>query len=206
MNSRTGRKSIVSEEFFVNSSEQRDYILGLLCTDGYIGKDDYTIQISLSEDDRELLEKISNITNVPLAERKLRKGRTKKLISYRFRNKQIHTYLSSVGITNKKTHSLKLHIPLNNHILRGIFDGDGSVFLNNYNNKIVNIVSASKGFIDQIHDFLEDNKIEISSVKFHNNVFHLNIYRKSEVEKFRKLVYNNATLYMERKYIKFNAV
>jgi len=203
MNNRTGKKSIVNEDLFINKSEFNEYFIGLMATDGYIGKTDYTIQISLK--DKEILEVFSKITNVPIYER-FDKRFNSKIYSYRFRNKNLHKYFSQIGITNNKTKNIKIKIPLTNHILRGIFDGDGSIFKNNYNNNIINIVSASEEFILQIKNYLENNNVRISSLIFHNNVFNINIYKKSEVKNFYNLIYENATLYIERKYIRFNAI
>lgn len=103
MNSRTGRKSIISFEFFSNPSPERDYILGLLCTDGTIGSSDYTISIGLK--DREILESISKLTNVPIYSR-LDKRYNTYMYTWRFRNKQIHKFLLDLGITPNKTKTL----------------------------------------------------------------------------------------------------
>lgn len=203
MNRRTGRKSIVNETLFKERSEFSEYFIGLLCTDGFIGKNDYTIQISLK--DKDILDKISDITNVPIYER-LDKRFDSKLYSYRFRNKQLHQFFSNIGIVNNKTKTLDLSIPLTNNILRGIFDGDGSIYKNSSGNLVVNIVSASETFTNQIKDFIEDNYITISSIKYHKNVFNINIYKQSEVNKFYHLIYTDATLFIDRKYLKFNAV
>lgn len=204
MNNRTGRKSVVDIKFFTEESEQRDYLIGLICTDGCISSSDYGIQITLSEKDKDVLTKISELTNVPIYKR-FDKRFNCNLFSYRFRNKIIYSYLISLGITPKKTRTLSLNLPLTNHMLRGIFDGDGCITFNNCNNPIINIVSASEKFILQIRNFIEDNNIKISSIKYNNNVYNLNIYSKSEVLKFHGFIYLNATLYMERKHIKFNA-
>lgn len=203
INIRTGRTSVVSLDFFTKSSPERDYFIGLLCTDGSIGSTDYGIQIQLN--DKEILEEVGRIINVPVYE-KIDKRYNSKMYMLRFRNKNIHKYLVSIGLTPKKTSTLKLSIPLNNHILRGIFDGDGSIFRNKQGRNIINIVSASKEFTEQIADFLKKSDISVSSVKFRNNVYNINIYRKQEVEKFGWLIYLNATLYINRKYMKFNAV
>lgn len=202
---RHGRKCIVNRDFFLKESEIRDYFIGLMCTDGSIGSSDYTIQIGLQIEDKDILEKISKLTNIPVYERKVTNYNYNSAY-YRFRDKEIHNYFNEIGITSKKTHNLKLNIPLNNHILRGIFDGDGCVHINSYNNLIISIVSASKDFIIQIKDCIESKNIIISSITFHNNVYSLNIYRKKEALKFYNFIYANATLYMNRKYLKFNAV
>lgn len=203
MNNRTGKESIIDKDIFKNTSEFSEYFIGLLCTDGYIGKSDYTIQISLK--DEAILQKISEITNVPIYCRIDKRFHTK-IYSYRFRNKDLHEYFMSIGITTCKTNSLHLKIPITHHILRGIFDGDGSIFKNRKHNNIISIVSASKIFIEQISDFIESFNIKISSVKFHNNVYNLNIYSQVEICKFYNLIYKDATLFIKRKYLKFNAV
>lgn len=203
MNTRTGRKSIVNLDLFLNKTEFSEYFIGMMCTDGYIGKEDYTIQISLK--DREILSKFSEITNIPIYKR-IDKRFNSELYSYRFRNKVLHQYFTNIGIINNKTKTIDLKIPITPHILRGIFDGDGCVYRNNYDNTIVNIVSASEKFILQIKNYLNYNNIDFPSIKFYHNVYSLNIGKKSEVLKFYNLIYANATLYIERKYVKFNAV
>lgn len=204
MNNRTGKKSIVNENIFKSKSEFSEYFIGLMCTDGYMGKSDYTIQISLK--DKEILNRFSTITNIPIYER-LDKRFNSKLYSYRFRNKSLYRYFESIGITNCKTKTIELLIPFTPNILRGVFDGDGCISkINNNTGNKISIVSASKKFIIQIQEYLIESGIKMLPISYYNNIYSINIYKKSEVLKFYNLIYKDATLYIKRKYIKFNAV
>jgi intein/homing endonuclease len=80
------------------------------------------------------------------------------LYSVRFSNKKIHHYLGTLGIVPRKSKIIELKIPLNKHILRGIFDGDGCVRTTNLKSKNpginVTIVSGSKKLFLQLKKYL----------------------------------------------------
>lgn len=67
--------------------------------------------------------------------------------------------------------------------LRGLFDTDGSLYLRRRKEMVVNIKSADKNFLNEIKRALE-------KIEFHPSVSNknLNLYRKSEIQKFFQVI------------------
>jgi hypothetical protein len=123
----------------------------------------------------------------------------------------IITDLKKLGVTPKK--SLIIKFPTNNqvpkellnHFVRGVFDGDGSVF--NYERTINNkkylecgvSITASNFFIDGLYRNLKYGNIyrinngKNSSLSFKN---------KKEIKNILDYIYDDATIFLKRKYEK----
>lgn len=104
------------------------------------------------------------------------------------------------------------------HFIRGYFDGDGTIYVDR-TFLIYNICSINKKFLIQIQDILSKNGIYSSINKEVRkgkkmfvvdhycedckNMYRLFIRRKSELIKFHEFLYNESTIFMERKYNKY---
>lgn len=146
---------------------EKSYILGLIITDGCIrkaGKNSKNICIS-SKDEymlKMIMEKV-------YPEKKLYKdGDNWQAV---WANKNDIQYLERLGITERKTYTVRLpDVDNMSHLLRGIFDGDGCVYKSiTHDNKYgrfytytyVSISSGSHDFLVDIKEFL--SKIGIQS-------------------------------------------
>lgn len=107
--------------------------------------------------------------------------------------------------------SLLLKYPTNlpehlfNHFLRGYFDGDGSIFLKN-NKTIIFELLGTNDFLNAIRDKLEKHlKIRFikNIYKTRSQIVELKTSKKIIVDKILKFLYDNATIYLERKYFKY---
>ena len=174
----TGIQSFVNPEVFFDNSEQANYWIGFLAADGYIGDKEYAVEISTSEKDKEHLRKFAEFTNSKLH---CYMHKRYKVPQYRvkFRNKSVNLYLKSIGVTERKSRNIKLLIPFNFNILRGIIDGDGCIIILSPTRVSVQIASASKEFLEQIREFLSENDINIASITKVNDIFSLNIFKKA---------------------------
>lgn len=178
---------------FNSNSEESFYWLGFLAADGTIHSKSNRILLGSAEKDEKHLEKYSLFV----------KSNIKKVFNKRFnifeirvqfRNKEIKQYLENIGITSNKSKTLELNIPLNSHMLRGVFDGDG------YTRKgIFEIATASEKFAKQIVNFLKENEIHSTNRKLKTGLFIVGVYTKSSAKKLFDLFYKDATIFLERK-------
>lgn len=122
-------------------------------------------------------------------------------------NQYMSNQLSSLGMIPNK--SLVLEFPqwmneeLYSHFIRGYFDGDGYVS-SNYNNAKLSIIST-KSFCEKVKDILyKDLGINACIYLCHKNesttTRTLQISGRNQIKKFLDYIYNNANLYLNRKY------
>lgn len=182
------------ENMFQNETEESYYWIGFLAADGCIHNGGNRISLCSAEKDHNHLIKYSRFVKALV--RKIY-NKTFNLYESRviFRDKAIKDYLLSIGLSPNKTKTLKLNIPLNRHILRGVFDGDGYARKDKGH---FEIATASENFKNQIYNFLQNNNIHCT-VHSSGSVFIIGIYKKEECKKLYKLFYNNATIFLERK-------
>lgn len=182
---KSSRKNhLLKEDFFENiDSEEKAYLLGLLKTDGFIkkGKDNRQSRwgISLKESDKILLEQIKTIINSDsILSKDRRKG--KECYSLEITNEKMCNDLAKYEILPNKTYLLTdIHIEqipeiLQKHYLRGLLDGDGSIFIEKRYNQIgISFTGYSENFvysfqqaIDSILNRKQSNKIQKANAYF----------------------------------------
>lgn len=182
-----GANRIVLENPFVEGDEKSDYWLGFLAADGNLNKSSNAI--TLHQKDLNVLKDYISFLGYSL---RIHKGiRSASLVT--FSNEEVYQYLESQGLTPNKSKTLSLR-RMNRHILRGIFDGDGSV------KKQCKITTGSKMLVGQIVRFLNTEDIP-TYVKPKGNI---NIcwdicIRAEYVPEFYWLLYKDATVYFKRK-------
>jgi hypothetical protein len=207
------RRSIYSidEHYFdVIDDPNKAYILGLLYSDGCNSTDKNEILISLQEEDKYILEKISNLLQCdkPLeySPRHQKCERHKDQYRFRVKNKHMSQTLERLGVVKAK--SLILEFPywmskdLIPHFVRGYFDGDGHI-VNKHGRYGMNII-GTKMLCDGIQNFVE-NELNIVCHCYdsssHNGVtVQLHITKKDMCKKFFDWIYADANLYLTRKH------
>lgn len=129
------RKYTLDESYFDEiNTEAKAYFLGLLYADGYNNEERNCVQISLQEQDKEILELFNKEikSNRPLLFLNLKKYNKNNQNCYRLSisSVKISKRLKELGCLQKK--SFKIIFPtflredLIRHFIRGYFDGDGS--------------------------------------------------------------------------------
>ena len=204
------RKYFLNENYFdCIDTQDKAYLLGLLYADGcnYNGH----ITIRLQERDRDILDKMNSIlcSNRPLRfiDYSSRGNGSQNQYSLDIVNKYMSNQLSSLGMIPNK--SLVLEFPkwmdeeLYPHFIRGYFDGDGYVS-KNYNNAKLSII-GTKSFCEKVKDILyKDIGVKAYIYLCHKNesttTRTLQISGRNQIKKFLNYIYNNANLYLERKY------
>lgn len=208
------RKYTLNENYFEHiDTEDKAYFLGLIYSDGNVYKS--ILKISLQESDSYILEQflkyIQSTGHLYFLESREKNHKNQKIFS--ISNKTIIDDLKKLGVFEKKSLTLKFptteQVPKNlmNHFIRGVFDGDGSIFnteriINGktYYEPGVSIIS-SIGFIDGLFEFLGFGNV----YKTNNNKF-ISFKGKVEIVKIINYIYNDATIFLNRKFDKSKVI
>lgn len=182
---------------FIQASPERDYWLGWIFSDGCIvntPKNKYVYLACLDTDillkfkhfcgNRAKLNSFKYITPKSKEERIMNKVviNSSELVDY---------FKDTFNIANKKASTLNPNIELNWNILRGAYDGDGSF------KKGVVITSMSKNWIDKICRFYNLHNLHYTLL--YDTGYRLAIYKKEDITKVFHYLYDNQTLYLQRK-------
>lgn len=131
----------------------------------------------------------------------------------KYRNQSAIDYLMIHELTERKSLTLKYpNIPLEfmPDFVRGIFDGNGSIILRETKHNIysqVSITSGSLAFLKGLQQYLSYSNIcshIYSDGRANKNAHYLRITKRSELEKFYKLIYQNKNcIKLNKKYDKY---
>lgn len=182
---------------FESNSPERDYWLGWIFSDGCIVNDrthSYVYLACLDNDillkfkefcgDRAKLNKFKYVTPKSKQERIMHKVviNSKELVVF---------FANNYGLCGKKARTLNPQIELNWNIMRGLFDGDGSF------KKGAVLTTCSENFKNKIIKFYDSYNLHYTVIK--DSAYRIAIYRKYDVTRVFHLLYDNQTLYLERK-------
>ena len=212
--SKNGHKEIVfkkiryNEDFFKIWSAEMAYVLGLIYTDGnlHIRKDrsGYELGIlSFAQKDKELVEKFIKLIDcnatIRFKEKKILENTVAgELYYFNIGNNDLAQDLLQLGVVPQK--SLELGFPqvpnkFLRHFIRGVFDGDGSVYLDSDGRIRVKFLSGSREFIDQLNNHLIQNgfsKRNISGgTKSTPNAFFIRYNSSEEVLQLYHFLYDS---------------
>lgn len=204
---RRAKKSFDVDYFDSIDTEEKSYWLGFLFADGAITqyKHSYDIELSLKIDDHKHVEKFAKCVN---------KEYVNNNSTYRSRcilgSKHMFDILNSYGCTTKK--SLTLKFPKINifkdknlirHFIRGYVDGDGCLsYCNKQHTNICVSILGTKDFLDGIQREYSSNHKYSKNNKLQDTTLVLSYSCKSGFI-FTKWLYENSTIYLDRKYKKF---
>lgn len=212
------RKYQLNEHYFdeINTPEKA-YFLGILYADGNNCQN--KIRLVLTDSDKSLLEKLSNLIYIEHRPLIIQKGRTnsvngkphqtKNSYVLSISNKNIQINLEKYGViknkTNKITFPFFLPQDLLSHFLRGYIDGDGSVCFKKDGQSSVSFVGteqfcqSTKNLIKSILDIDSTVCHAKKDSKMKQFILHGNIVCK----KFLDWLYSNQTICLQRKYNKY---
>lgn len=230
------KESIKHDFFNNIDTEEKAYIFGFYTADGCVCKGNtkqgYTFQISISALDIKLVEKIRDIlspnANVTTSSPRINNFgiKTNSMCNLVIHSKELVNKLDGIGFGVNKTYlekSVKNIIPqeLMFHFIRGYFDGDGCISTSNskkkhtlisgeetlYENRTYNfnIISKDHKLISEVAEFLELNNFKISYSN-DKGCLTISIHRKKEILEMYNNLYNNSSIYLERKYLKFREI
>lgn len=218
---RFARKYSFNQGFFsIIDSEEKAYIFGYLLADGCNFEKRHSIQMSCAEKDRDILEKINNILNSTYLIKNVNiKNKTYCRLS--FSSKVMSEDLAKLGCVQNKTFLINF-IDLGNiqnHFIRGFFDGDGCVSYsfakrdNCYGNSFLSVITftSTDKFCLGLKKYIFENLGINSTIlcrfpERNNNIRTLQISGNTQVKKLRNWMYNNSTIYLNRKVEKFKEI
>ena len=201
-------QSRVKECPFKDGDEKSEYFLGMMLTDGCIchRKDSNSSCVSLSLKDREMVEEFRDFI---CPQNKVSKVLQKKYNTYMYgtsvRSDIIANWLEEHGNFKNKSYECDIYVPITNHILRGIFDGDGYWHSTNEGRtKTWGICGKSLVFLQKVKQYLLDNDI-VSHINKRNKgnnryLYYLEVTKTIDVLKVINLMYNEAHISLKRKY------
>lgn len=203
------RKYKLNENYFEKiDTEEKAYFLGLIYSDGCLYKN--ILSVSLVKDDSHILERFlffleseSKLYDIP-PRKKTHQPQKKLMIS----NSKLREDLILLGVTEKKSLNLKFptedQVPKKflNHFIRGVFDGDGSIF--SYDRKINNktyteiglSIISSNEFIIGLKDTVGYGNVYVTNNG--KNSF-ISFKKKNEIENMVDYLYDNSTIFLKRK-------
>lgn len=212
-----------NENYFDNiDNEHKAYWLGFLFADGYILSkrerglnESQSFGFSISVQDIELFEKFKqdlnsnhpvNIYNVNTGF-KTDKSYGRILIT----SQHMVDSLKILGMTENKTYTVKMpNIPLEliPHFIRGYSDGDGSIIISHLKSGEIKYewtITSTKEMCQSILKYVEKPELKLSQRWPDRNLnnWTLNISGNKQVPLILSKIYNNATIFLERKYKKY---
>ena len=205
----------INEDFFSEWSPKMAYVLGLLLTDGCLSRPKgYSYRISLCLNDKDLLHKVTKAMGSahPVALSRHQKG----LYSFIFGREKLAKDLIKLGMKPRKSLDLKFpKVPKQylRDFIRGVFDGDGSVYYAKRSKKsplLSKFYSASAPFILGLKRALESLGMPKKELycETRKNPFYYFKYCHTDSLLLFKIMYEGLEndLYLKRKYDKFKAV
>lgn len=196
----------VDDNFFENiNTENKAYWFGFLYADGYVRKrKGYEFRLKLSSKDKKHIEKFKKDIKSNSDIRDFADN----FSSISIYSKKFVENLINKGCLMNKSFIIKypnLSPELHRHFIRGYFDGDGSV--TNSSRTIVNFVSGSFEFIDDVRSILVD-ELNIYDCKIveNKNSYYISWSRKIDLERLYRFFYKNSNIFLKRKKKKFEEI
>ena len=212
------KKKEINSNYFENiDTEEKAYWLGFICADGCVSWNKhskaYQFKITLQQSDKDFLQKfitaIGGDFDVNLKIQKVKFNDTVKeypICEVSFKDKKFTSDLLKYFSENK-TEYLRIpkQIPedLIRHFIRGFSDGDGCFYCNTEKK------DKSFEIVGKCYDMLNDIKNEFGKSGIYSEIYKkrktnwkVGIYRLNELIKLHSYLYDGATIFMERKYLK----
>lgn len=214
----TARKYTLNENYFDKiDTQDKCYWLGWIYSDGCISGN--TITIALQEDDKEILEKLRDLigSNRPLVFQNGRikndgSGYRKNQYSLVISSKYLVNRLLELGCTSKKAHTIQFpqYIPkeLIKFWILAYFDGDGSVNKSYKNSQCSFSICGNKFIVPEIQKILV-NELNLCETKLYykkESNCALTYSGKNQIIKIMEWLYQDATIYLQRKYDKYQEI
>lgn len=201
---KTRKKVKFNDDFFeLIDTESKAYFLGLFHADGSYfttkqGKEIFAIR--LHEKDKELIQKLLLCLDLPTSYMEILPKESQ--VGFRISTSSFVQHLRDI-----KSTKLLARIPthLRRHFIRGIFDGDGTIYSKTVRHRFRYYYAGFIGFLPFI-EFIQDN---IPDVRFSvrptnsNGIYRAETYSKQDLLAFYEFMYEGATLFLNRKHSKF---
>lgn len=204
----------MNENYFdeINTAEKA-YFLGLLYADGYNNVKGNQITLSLKSSDKDILRKFKKAvgTNIPLKTYDVKTLEKKiEVTGFYMNSDHMSNSLAKWGCIQNKGEFIRfpfwLDISLRSHFVRGYFDGDGGLSREKSKNRSdkfrANIVS-NPNFIDDLNKVMYEvfgRTFPVQRYYKHKKTTQLRFEGNKQVLYFLSWIYNEATVFLNRKY------
>jgi intein-encoded DNA endonuclease-like protein len=206
------RKYTVDETYFdIIDTPNKAYILGFFYADGCNYMKRGTISMSLQQGDYEILELIRKelksdrplvfVDNTKIRDSGLNRQDQYDLIIH---SKYMSQSLNNIGMVPNKSLILEwpnLDDDMYRHFLRGYLDGDGHI-CSNHSHRVLMV--STRMFCIKAKEYIERElqiSCKITKAPSNNDVTsNLLITHKNDCKKFLDYIYENADMYLDRKY------
>lgn len=180
--------------------EESAYWLGFLYADGCVHSHNYSFSMALHKKDKEHIYEFRTFLN---SSNKVIPVKNHNTFAFYQGSKKIHEDLIRHGCIPRKSLTIKypdfmINNTLENHFIRGIFDGDGYIY--SRPGRYVVGISGTYSIVKRFDAVLTIN----NRIRSHNNIYDLSSSKKSFVNNTYKYLYNNATVYLIRKKLIFD--
>ena len=216
--SKSAKKYEYNENYFEEiDTEDKAYWLGFLSADGCIvdtSKGSKRVQLILKESDKSHLEKFVKCIdgNIPVRLRKQnvngKEYGSSKLVVH---STKMSNDLIKHGVHPRKTYDIQfpnINNSLVQHYLRGLIDGDGTLYVNKNkspNRKTykmsIEIASTSKKHLESIQEWFQEIGVDSGIYPTHNH-FKLSMGSMNSIKVTIDNLYKNSNIYLDRKYEK----
>lgn len=198
------RKFYLNESFFhVIDSSEKAYWLGFIFADGY--QNGQELVLNLQPKDAEHLKKLKkslqsehNITIHPENENNYGKA------SFRVYSSKLCEDLNKMGCMQAKSKILtfpNLKSEFISDFIRGVFDGDGCVYIDKRGYKAFSIYSASENFIITLHEVFSSVGIDLILRK-QGSGFVIATGKQTTIQSIANFFYYKDAIRLDRKYLK----
>lgn len=200
----------LDEKFFsVIDTEEKAYFLGLLISDGNVFQDgtgrQSSISITLDSKDEYMLKKFRDVLRASTSIAHDGRGCSQVAI----RSDKMAQDLFQYGVVPRK--SKLTYLPTNiskdmyPHLIRGIFDGDGSIQAHVHGARFLHSISfcGTHKLMQGIVDYLKEN-LELTGALSvydyqHKDLSDFKLQRIQDIHTFGEWMYKDATVFLERK-------
>ena len=207
----------MKEHFFQEINEEaKAYFLGLLISDGNVFKDNTgrqaSISITLDLKDEYMLEKFKEVLQANTSVGHDGRGCGQIAV----RSNIMAEDLAKYGVVPRKSYNTYLPLiskEMMPHLIRGIFDGDGSIMAkpnpsNDGHNRFLHSISfcGTHQLMEDISNYILENlgiKAAVYDYK-DRNLSELKIQNIDNIAKFGYWIYRNSTIFLNRKKDIFN--
>jgi len=192
-------------------SEEKAYWLGFIFADGYVTKNklNSSLGIEIKYSDKQHLKKFNQFIdgNIEVKDRIRIVGKNQtecKMSSFRLYSKKLVNDLIEKGVTPKKSFTIKfpnIEKEFLFDFIRGYFDGDGSISVEKRSKQLrCNFTTGSLDFVNSIKNIFEKHDIKCYISNHSGKYFQLTISSKSSTKKFLNIIYEKASVYLDRKF------
>lgn len=195
------RKYSLNKEYFKTiDTQEKAYILGFLYADGYNQETKNQVRLTLQKQDKDILDKI----NIELNHSKPLLLLRDNYLDLSINSKEISQDLSILGCTQRKSFTIrfpynKLPENLYKDFIRGYFDGDGCISINQYDDVQINI-TGNLEFITELQLIFESVlKVNRTKLQKRKKSYSLFYHGKKLCFKILDYLYRDNTISLERK-------